>query len=216
MRKGRRQSLVFSGILVPPRAGTPMLASQAARRGRRQMRKGNGSARAASSEKSDKSWGEKIARLMSREGLSRDKARDHLIMEGLKRGDTGALAAMLIDGHVPAPHVRLVLALMLLDNDEAEVVIAAHQVDPDLWWVPHRLVVKPRPARPRRTDARAQDKGAPIVHSTRLMPDVGYQAAIARLDEAVRAADAEGGSEPRAGKRTSSNGRRAPKKKKRK
>jgi len=152
---------------------------------------------------------------MSREGLSRDKARDRLIMEGLKRGDTGALAAMLVDGHVPAPNVRLVLALMILDNDEAEAMIAAHQVDPELWWLPFRLVVKPRSARPRRANSRDQDKQAPIGHSARLMPDVGYQAAIDRLDEAVRAADIVGGGKPAAGKRASPNRRPARKPKKR-
>ena len=163
------------------------------------MRKADGSPGAASG----RSWSDKVARLMSREGLSRDKARDQLIMEGLKVGEMGALAAMLIDGHVPAPNVRLVLALMLLDNDQAEAAVAAHQIDPNLWWLPHRLVVKPRPARPRRADMREPDKRAPIGHSSRLMPDVGYQAAIARLDEAVRASHSHGGSESRAPRRAS-------------
>lgn len=165
----------------------------------------------ASSDKtsSDKTWSENVARLMSREGLTREKARDQLIVEGLKRGDTGALAAMLIDGHVPAPNVRLLLALMLLENDAAEEAIAAHQVDPDRWWVPHRLVAKPRPARPRHVRA-------PIghsAHSARLMPDVGYQAAIDRLDEAVRATDGADG-EPPAGKRAAPKRRPPPKPKK--
>ena len=109
------------------------------------MRKANGSSSAT--------WSDKVARLMSREGMSRDRARDHLILESLKRGDSGALAALLIDGHVPAPNVRFVLALMLLDNDAAEEAITTHNMDPDLWWLPHRLVVKPRPAKPRRAHA---------------------------------------------------------------
>jgi hypothetical protein len=176
------------------------------------MRKGNGNLRAASSEST---WSDKVARIMSREGLSRDKARDHLIMEGLKRGDTGALAAMLVDGHVPAPNVRLVHALMILDNDEAEATIAAHRVDPDLWLLPHRLIVKPRPVRPRHAKSRGQGKRAAIGHTAGLMPDVGYQAAIDRLDEAVRAADIVDGSKAATGKRAAPIRRLARKPKKR-
>ncbi len=170
----------LAGTLVPspfgPRAGVGC-------GWRLLMAKGNGSAAGAS-------VSDKVARLMSREGLSRERARDHLIMAELKRGDTAALAAMLIDGHVPAPHVRLVLALMLLENEEAEAALATHRIDPELWWVPHRLIVKPRPARPRRPhEALLGSKHGASANSGRLMPDVGYQAAIARVDEAVRAAD---------------------------
>ena len=147
------------------------------------MRKANGSSGATLSDK--------VARLMSREGMSRDRARDHLIMEQLKRGDSAPLAALLIDGHVPAPNVRFVLALMLLDNEQAEEAIAAHNMEPDLWWLPHRLVVKPRPAKPRRAQAQKHAN-----NSRKLMPDIGYEAAIARLDEAVRAADGAGESKP--------------------
>jgi len=157
------------------------------------MRKANG--------RSGVTLSDKVARLMSREGMSRDRARDHLILEQLKRGDSGALAALLIDGHVPAPNVRLVLALMLLDNEEAEQAIAAHSMDPDLWWLPHRLVVKPRPAKPRRGPAAHKHAN----NSGKLMPDIGYEAAIARLDEAVRAADGAG--EGKSDKRSPPKGR---------
>jgi hypothetical protein len=157
------------------------------------MRKANGS--------SGVTLSDKIARLMSREGMSRDRARDHVILESLKRGDTATLAALLIDGHVPAPNVRLVLALMLLDNEEAEEAIAAHNMDPGSWWLPHRLVVKPRPAKPRRAHAPRKHAN----HSSKLMPDIGYEAAIGRLDQAVRAAD--GLSEGKPDKRSPPKGR---------
>ncbi len=152
------------------------------------MRKGNGVASTAP-------WNDQVAHLMSREGMSRDKARDRVILDFLKRGDMSALAALLMDGHVPAPKVRFVLALMLLDNDEAEAAMARHQMDPDPWWVPHRLVVKSRPARPRRlpgAEAAARERG-PQRAAGPLMPELGYEAAIARLDQAVLATDAAAG-----------------------
>ncbi|HEY6254806.1 MAG TPA: hypothetical protein VIY51_03345 [Xanthobacteraceae bacterium] len=174
------------------------------------MRKGsNGSAPGAP-------WNDKVARLMSREGVSRDKARDQVILEGLKRGDSGALAALLIDGHVPSPNVRFVLALMLLDNDAAEDAIATHHLDPDLWWLPHRLVVKARPGKPRRRAAAGKGAGkhAPATKSSQLMPDLGYQVAIARLDQAVLATDVSGARPVTAEKRTPPRRRTEPKSKK--
>ena len=54
------------------------------------MRKGNGVA-------SDAPWHDQVAHLMSREGIPRDKARDHVILDYLKRGDSNALAALLIE-----------------------------------------------------------------------------------------------------------------------
>jgi hypothetical protein len=152
------------------------------------MRKGNGVASTAP-------WNEQVAHLMSREGMSRDKARDRVILDFLKRGDSSALAALLMDGHVPAPNIRFILALMLLENDEAEAAMARHQMDPDPWWVPHRLVVKSRPTQPRRVHAAemaARERG-PQRAAGPLMPELGYEAAIARLDQAVLATDAGGG-----------------------
>lgn len=152
------------------------------------MRKGNGVASTAP-------WNEQVAQLMSREGMSRDKARDRVILDFLKRGDSSALAALLMDGHVPAPNVRFILALMLLDNDEAEAAMARHQMDPDPWWVPYRLIIKGRPAQPRRVHAAemaARERG-PQRAAGPLMPELGYEAAIARLDQAVLATDAGGG-----------------------
>ena len=152
------------------------------------MRKGNGVASTAP-------WNDQVAHLMSREGMSRDKARDRVILDFLKRGDSTALAALLMDGHVPAPNIRFILALMLLDNDEAEAAMARHQMDPEPWWVPHRLVIKGRPAQPRRVHAAetaARARG-PQPAAGPLMPELGYEAAIARLDQAVLATDAGGG-----------------------
>jgi hypothetical protein len=151
------------------------------------MRKGNGST-------SDAPWDVQVAVLMSREGLPRDKARDRVILDHLKRGDSSALAALLIDGHVPAPNLRFVLALMLLDNEAAEAALAQHHGDPDPWWLPYRLVLKPRPAKPRR--AHGTERGASERPDERnsgpLMPDLAYEAAIARVDQAVLATDGGG------------------------
>jgi hypothetical protein len=155
--------------------------------GEMHMRKGNGVASTAP-------WNDQVADLMSREGMSRDKARDRVILDFLKRGDSNALAALLMDGHVPAPNMRFVLALMLLDNDEAEAAMARHHMEPDPWWVPHRFVIKGRPAQPRRVHAAETASGrGPQRAAGPMMPDLGYEAAIARLDQAVLATDAGGG-----------------------
>jgi hypothetical protein len=149
------------------------------------MRKGNGKGNGAAS---GTPWNDRVAHLMSREGIPRDKARDQVILDALKRGDTNVLAALLIEGHVPAPSLRFVLALMLLGNEEAEAAIARQDVDPGQLWLPYRLVMKARPAQPRRPHG--AERGA---KSGPLMPDLGYEAAIACLDQAVLATDAAGG-----------------------
>ena len=148
------------------------------------MRKGNGASSAP--------WNDQVAHLMSREGMPRDKARDRVILDSLKRGDSNVLAALLIDGHVPAPNVRFALALMLLENEEADAAIARHHVDPDPWWLPYRLVVKTRPAKPRRSPDKASPERHAQTSSGPMMPDLAYEAAIARLDQAVRATDTAG------------------------
>jgi hypothetical protein len=156
------------------------------------MRKSNGKGNGANS---GAPWSDQVAHLMSREGMPRDKARDRIILDSLKRGDCGPLAALLIEGHVPAPNVRFVLALMLLDNAEADAAIARHHVDPDPWWLPYRFVIKARPAKPKRLHAaeKAADGRGAESQSGPVMPELGYEAAIARLDQAVRATDAGGG-----------------------
>jgi hypothetical protein len=155
---------------------------------RKSDRKGNGAASAAP-------WHDQVADLMSREGMPRDKARDQVILEALKRGDSNVLAALLLEGHVPAPNIRFVLALMLLENEDAEAALARQNFDPDRWWVPHRFVTKPRPAQPRRPPGpgKAADKRSIARAPGPVMPDLAYEAAIACLDQAVRATDAARG-----------------------
>jgi hypothetical protein len=151
-------------------------------------RKGNGGAPGSR-------WDHQVAQLMTREGIARDKARDRVILESLRRGDSGALAALLIDGHVPAPNVRFMLALMLLDNEDAEAAIARQHGDPELWRLPHRFVMKTRPAPPRRAPVAAKAADARGIERTTgpVMPELAYEAAIARLDQAVLATDTAGG-----------------------
>jgi hypothetical protein len=147
-------------------------------------------------------WNDQVAQLMSREGMSRDKARDKVIMEQLKRGDGSALAALLIDGYVPAPNVRFVLALMLLENEAAEDAIARQHVDPNSWWLPHRLVFKSRPGKPRRPQSAHEPAGGRTgeTRTGAVMPQLAYEAAIARLDQAVRATDPAGSRTAAAGR----------------
>jgi hypothetical protein len=154
---------------------------------RKGERKGNGAASAAP-------WDDQVAQLMRSEGMPRDKARDQVILASLKRGDSNALAGLLLDGHVPAANLRFVLALMLLDNDAAEAALARQNVDPDPWWVPYRFVVKARPAQPRlphRAEKAAGERGTGR-RSGPMMPDLAYEAAIACLDQAVLATDSAG------------------------
>jgi hypothetical protein len=161
------------------------------------MRKGNGkddrkSDRRGNGASSTAPWDVQVARLMSREGMPRDKARDQVILEALKRGDSNVLAALLLEGHVPAPNIRFVLALMLLENEDAEAALARQNFDPDRWWMPHRFVAKPRPAQPRRPPGgeKVVDKRSIARASGPMMPDLAYEAAIACLDQAVLATDA--------------------------
>jgi hypothetical protein len=174
---------------------------------RKGNRKGNGVASGAP-------WDDQVAQLMSREGMPRDKARDRVILDWLKRGDGSALAGLLIDGHAPAPNVRFVLALMLLDNEAAEAALARQHGDPDPWWLPFRLVFKARPAKPRSLQGqktmgeRGLEKAAGPA-----MPGLGYEAAIARLDQAIRATDA--GRAATAGGPMAAQRRPGPKKRKR-
>jgi hypothetical protein len=133
-------------------------------------------------------WDRQVVHLVRSEGLPRDKARDRVILDWLKRGDSKALAALLIDGHMPAPNVRIVLALMLLDIADVDAAINRHNLDPELWQLPYRLVMKVNPGK-RRHPGRARAERDRLLDKNvgRLMPELGYQAAIDRLDEAVRA-----------------------------
>ena len=169
------------------------------------MRKSNGKSEGKSNEKSRSArngaaagdWNDQVAQLMRHDGFSREKARDQVIMDRLRSGDAGVLAALLIEGHVPSPNVRFALALMLLDNDEAEAAMARHYADTASLWLPHRFLVKPRPAQPRRPQeamkgaepAAHKGTGGPPAKSGPVMHDLGYEAAIARLDQAVLATD---------------------------
>jgi hypothetical protein len=159
------------------------------RKGNREgNRKGNGGAPVSR-------WDDQVAQLMSREGIARDKARDRVILESLRRGNSSALAALLMDGHVPAPNVRFMLALMLLDNEDVEAAIARQHEDPELWRLPHRFVIKARPAPPRRAPVAVKGADARGVERTTgpVMPGLAYEAAIARLDQAVLATDIASG-----------------------
>jgi hypothetical protein len=164
-------------------------------------RKGNGVVSVAP-------WDDQVAHLMSGDGLPRDKARDRVILDYLKRGDGDALAALLMNGHVPAPNIRFVLALMLLDNEAAETAIARHNMDPGAWWLPHRFVIKARPAQLRRPDGAAKAAGKRDTQATSgpVMPGLGYEAAIARLDQAVLATDATAGKAVAAARKTAPQG----------
>lgn len=119
------------------------------------------------------------------ERQSRYAAYDRIILERLLAGDTRALATLLLAGHIPGPTVRQCLALMLLDWPEAKAAVAAKPaLNQDLWQLPFRLIAKSRPR------SRGRQRGAEktIVQGdnvNRLVEELGYDAAIARVNEAV-------------------------------
>jgi hypothetical protein len=122
------------------------------------------------------------------EHQSQHAAHDRMILERLLSGDTRALATLLLAGHIPGPTVRQCLALMLLDWPEAEAAVAAKPtLNQELWQLPFRLIAKSRP-RKRGRRRGAERTGGTILQDgrvNRLVEELGYDAAIARVSEAV-------------------------------
>lgn len=130
-------------------------------------------------------WDREVENLVRSEGLPRGSARDRVILKWLKRGDSRALAGLLMDGHVPAPKVRFQFALMLLDDADADAAIARAGLDSDL--LPYRLVIKSRSARRRRSLDQNESDRVPDKSASGLMPELRYAAAVELIDQAVRA-----------------------------
>jgi hypothetical protein len=119
------------------------------------------------------------------EHQSRHATHDRIILERLLSGDTRALAAFLLAGHIPGPTVRQCLALMLLDWPEAKAAVAAKPaLNQQLWQLPFRLIAKSRP-RSRRRQRGAEKTVVQGDNVNRLVEELGYDAAIARVNEAV-------------------------------
>jgi hypothetical protein len=115
-------------------------------------------------------------------------AHDRIILEQLLSGDTQALATLLLAGHIPGPTVRQCLALMLLDWPEAEAAVAAKPtLNPELWQLPFRLIAKSRPRKRGRQRGAEKDEGTILRgdNVNRLVEELGYDAAIARVNEAI-------------------------------
>jgi hypothetical protein len=132
---------------------------------------------------------------MPDEDQSQHTARDRVILERLLSGDTRALATLLLAGHIPGPTVLQCLALMLLDWSEAEAAVAAKPaLNQELWQLPFRLITKSRPRkRGRRRDLEHNDGVMPQRDDVnRLVEELGYDAAIARVNEAVSSLIAPG------------------------
>jgi hypothetical protein len=119
---------------------------------------------------------------------SQHAAHDRIILEQLLSGDTGALATFLLAGHIPGPTVRQCLALMLLDWSEADAAVAAKPaLNSELWQLPFRLITKSRPRKRGRRLGAAKDEGTILrrANVNRLVEELGYDAAIARVNEAI-------------------------------
>jgi hypothetical protein len=122
---------------------------------------------------------------MPDEDQSQHAARDRIILERLLSGDTRALATLLLAGHIPGPTVRQCLALMLLDWSEAEAAVAAKPaLNQELWQLPFRLIAKSRP-RKRGRRRNLEQNGLQRDNVDRLVEELGYDAALARVNEAV-------------------------------
>ena len=129
-----------------------------------------------------------LRHLMPDEDQSQHVARDRIVLERLLSGDTRALATLLLAGHIPGPTVRQCLALMLLDWSEAEAAVAAKPaLNQKLWQLPFRLITKSRPRKRGRRRDLEQNDGAMLQRDNvnRLVEELGYDAAIARVNEAV-------------------------------
>jgi hypothetical protein len=125
-------------------------------------------------------------RLMPDEDQSQHAARDRVTLERLLSGDTRALATLLLAGHIPGPTVRQCLALMLLDWSEAEAAVAAKPgLNQELWQLPFRLITKSRPRKRGRQRDLEQSCVLQGDNVNRLVEELGYDAAIARVNEAV-------------------------------
>jgi hypothetical protein len=76
---------------------------------------------------------------------------------------------------------------MLLDWSKAEAAVAAKPApNQELWQSSFRLIVKSRPRKPRRQ--RGEQNGEAILQGDdvgRLVEELGYDAAVARVNEAV-------------------------------
>jgi hypothetical protein len=126
-----------------------------------------------------------LRQLMPDEDQSQHAARDRIILERLLSGDTRALATLLLAGHIPGPTVRQCLALMLLDWSEAEAAVAAKPaLNQELWQLPFRLIAKSRP-RKRGRRRNLEQNGLQRDNVDRLVEELGYNAALARVNEAV-------------------------------
>jgi len=133
--------------------------------------------------------------LLADEGQSQHAARDRVILERLLSGDTRALATLLLAGHIPGPTARQCLALMLLDWSGADAAVAAKPaLNQELWQLPFRLIVKCRP-RKRRRRRGVEENGEAILQGddvSRLVEELAYDAAIARVNEALSSLIAPG------------------------
>jgi hypothetical protein len=121
------------------------------------------------------------------EHQSQHAAHDRMILERLLSGDTRTLATLMLAGHVPGPTVRQCLALMLLDWPESAAAVAAKPaLNQQLWQLPFRLIAKSRPQKSGRR--RGTEKAGPMLRGrsvNRLVEELGYDAAVARVNEAV-------------------------------
>ena len=127
-----------------------------------------------------------LRQLMPDEDQSQHAARDRVILERLLSGDTRPLATLLLAGHIPGPTVRQCLALMLLEWSEAEAAVAAKPaLNQELWQLPFRLITKSRPRRRGRRRDPEQNNVPQRDNVDRLVEELGYDAAIARVNEAV-------------------------------
>ena len=77
---------------------------------------------------------------------------------------------------------------MLLDWPEAEAAVAAKPaLNQNLWQLPFRLIAKSRPRKHGRQRGAEKDEGTVLQgpHVNRLVEELSYDAALARVNEAI-------------------------------
>jgi hypothetical protein len=125
---------------------------------------------------------------MRDEGLSTREARNRVIIEWLLAGDSRALAALLLDGHVLGETARVVLALMLLDETDAKATIEQRHLDPETWRFPYRFMLKGGRAAGRRFSPENAERDRLLAENVNRLRQQGvrYKVAIDTVNRAVR------------------------------
>ena len=127
----------------------------------------------------DNPWDSEAAWIAREEGGLVNEFYDRVILRLLRLGGSRPLADFLLKGHEPGPTVRRYIALMMLNRDDfANRSPADSNLFPDD-EMPFRFDIKSRSGKKGRHFEPEKQQVA------QLAPTLGYEAAIARVKEAI-------------------------------